>query len=216
MTWSMCAPRFIAAGVAHEPEGMLPSGLLPQAADGVAIQTRKGRSGMNTLVVGVGDMKANGQPECCLVTYALGSCIAVAVYDPLTRVAGLLHFMLPESRLDDAKARRNPFLYADTGVPLLLEAVYRLGARKERLQVRLAGGASMMKQANHFEIGKRNYTAVRKILWREGLMVHGEDVGGHHSRTVWLDQDTGRFWWRDGDRVEREIGGRQKGAIPCR
>lgn len=171
---------------------------------------------MEAIVVGVGDMKANARPDRRLVTYALGSCIAVAVYDPSALVAGMLHFMLPESRLDPSKAERNPYMYADTGVPRLLETVYRLGARKERLLVRLAGGASMMKQASHFEIGRRNYTAVRKILWREGLLVHGEDVGGNQSRTVWLDQTTGRFWWRDAERNEREIGVQQRGAVPCR
>ncbi len=171
---------------------------------------------MEAIVVGVGDMKASDRPDRRLVTYALGSCIAVAVYDPLSHVAGLLHFMLPESRLDPAKAERNPFMFADSGVPALLGAVYRLGARKERLLVRLAGGASMVQSSNHFEIGRRNYTAVRKILWREGLMVHGEDVGGHQSRTVWLDQATGRFWWRDSERREREIGAQPKGVVPCR
>ena len=93
------------------------------------------------LTVGVGDCKVSNAPESVLATYALGSCIAIAIYDPVAAVAGLLHFMLPVSSINPEKAGRNPFIFADTGIPLLLQAAYRLGAKKNRLVVRVVGGA---------------------------------------------------------------------------
>ena len=101
-----------------------------------------------------------------LVTYALGSCIAVAIWDPLARVAGLLHFMLPDSAIDRVSGGNEaPFRYADTGTPKLFRSAYEHGADKRRLIVRLAGGAAVFNDAGIFNIGHRNLTAVRKILW---------------------------------------------------
>ncbi|MBW2066957.1 MAG: chemotaxis protein CheX [Deltaproteobacteria bacterium] len=84
---------------------------------------------MADLVVGVGDMKLSDDPQTVLVTHSLGSCIGLAIYDPLVRVGGLLHYMLPESSLDRAKARENPYMFGDTGIPLLFKGAYDLGAR---------------------------------------------------------------------------------------
>jgi chemotaxis protein CheD len=148
---------------------------------------------LKTLVVGVGDCKLTADPETVLVTYALGSCIAVALYDPETRVAGLLHFMLPESTIDAQGGVACPFRYADTGTPMLFREAYRMGADKKRLIVRLAGGAAVFDDGGVFNIGKRNNTAIRKILWKAGVRIHAEDVGGNCSRTVRLDTGTGKF-----------------------
>ena len=89
---------------------------------------------MSLLTVGVGDCKVSDCAESVLATYALGSCIAVAIHDPVAAVAGLLHFMLPESSLNPDKAGQNPFMFADTGIPLLFHAAYGLGAEKRRLR----------------------------------------------------------------------------------
>lgn len=71
-------------------------------------------------------MKISNTPGTVLVTYSLGSCIAVAIYDPLVRVGGMLHFMLPDSELDPEKAQNNPFMFADTGIPSLFKATSTL------------------------------------------------------------------------------------------
>jgi chemotaxis protein CheD len=148
------------------------------------------------LVVGVGDCHVSNDPESVLVTYALGSCIAVIIHDPVARVGGLLHFMLPESCMDHAKGQQRPFMFADTGIPLLFHGAYELGAEKRRLIVTAAGGAQMMDQQGVFNIGKRNYLSMRKIFWKAGVLIHAEDVGGLASRTVRLEVGSGRVLLR--------------------
>ena len=160
---------------------------------------------MSLLTVGVGDCKISNAAESVLTTYALGSCIAVAIHDPVAAVGGLLHFMLPESSLNPEKASQNPFMFADTGIPLLFHAAYGLGAEKRRLVVRVVGGAQVMDDNGLFNIGKRNHLALRKILWKAGVMLHGEEVGGTSSRTVRLEVDTGRFWIRGPGMEDREM-----------
>ncbi|MDD5531533.1 MAG: chemotaxis protein CheD [Syntrophales bacterium] len=85
---------------------------------------------MAELVVGVADLKVSDNPHDILVTYALGSCIGVAVFDPVSKVGGLIHFMLPDSTLDPEKAREKPAMFADTGIPMLFKSCYELGAEK--------------------------------------------------------------------------------------
>jgi len=160
---------------------------------------------VNLLTVGVGDCKVSNAAEAVLATYALGSCIAVAIHDPVAAVGGLLHFMLPESSVNRDKASQNPFMFADTGIPLLFHAAYGLGAEKRRLVVRAAGGAQVMDEAGVFNIGKRNHLALRKILWKAGVMIHGEEIGGNSSRTVRLEVATGRFLIRGPGMMEREM-----------
>lgn len=160
---------------------------------------------MKPLVVQVADCQVSKDPDGSLVTYALGSCIAVAIHDAAAGVGGLLHLMLPESSIDRAKAHANPYMFADTGVPLLFRSAYERGAEKRRLTVRLAGGAQVMDENGVFNIGKRNYLAVRKILWKAGVLVGGEDVGGKISRTVRLEVGSGKFWLRAAGEPEHEM-----------
>jgi chemotaxis protein CheD len=143
------------------------------------------------MVVGVADLAVSGDVGMHLVTYALGSCLGVVVYDAAARVGALLHVMLPDSALDRAKAESNPAMFVDTGVPRLFREAYRLGAAKERMVVKVAGGASQQGASDLFEIGKRNMIALRKILWKNGVMIKAHDVGGVVSRTMTLDVATG-------------------------
>lgn len=152
---------------------------------------------MNHLTVGISDCKVTSDPDSVLVTYALGSCIAVAVHDPVTSVAGLLHYMLPEASLDWDKAAQNPYMFADTGIPKLLREVCERGAKRSRLVVRIVGGAQTTHSHELFQIGKRNHLAARKLLWKEGLLVKSEAVGGVVSRTVRLETSTGRVLVRE-------------------
>jgi len=164
---------------------------------------------VSKLVVGVGDCRVTGEPGDELVTYALGSCIAVVIWDPVALVGGLLHFMLPDSSLDRVNNGRDyPYRYADTGVPLLFQEAYRMGADKKRLVVRLAGGAAVVADNGVFSIGRRNYAAVRRVLWKAGVMVHAEDVGGTFSRTVRLEVESGRMLARAHGGAEQELAGR--------
>lgn len=165
------------------------------------------------VVVGVADCCVTNQPNASLITYALGSCIAVAIYDPLTRVGGLLHFMLPESSLAREKAERNPYMFADSGVPLLFRRAYSAGAEKKRLVVRLAGGAQVMDDNGVFNIGKRNYLAVRKLLWQAGVLIQAESVGGCESRTVRLEVETGRLLMRTSAGKEQPLEGRNDAVL---
>ena len=151
---------------------------------------------MTSIVVGVADCQISKNPDTTLVTYALGSCVGIGVFDPVCSVGGLLHVLLPESSLNMDKAAKNPHMFADTGVCALLNRCQELGAAKSRLRVWLAGGSAIMDERGVFNIGKRNQLAVRKALWKAGLLTLCEDVGGQKSRTVRLDLSTGTFWVR--------------------
>jgi chemotaxis protein CheD len=139
-------------------------------------------------------MKVSNDPEAMLVTYSLGSCIGVAVYDPEARVAGILHYMLPDSSLDPAKAKAKPFMFADSGIPHLFKEAYKLGAKKQRMRIVVAGGAQILDQQGFFNIGKRNHMALRKIFWKNKVMVSHEDIGGNVNRTVKLSVKDGSCW----------------------
>jgi len=138
------------------------------------------------IIVGVSDMKVSNDPDSVLITYSLGSCIGISIYDSLAKVGGLLHFMLPESKLDEGKARKNPFMFADTGIPALFRAAYELGAVKKRMKVIVVGGAQVLDQKGFFNIGKRNHMAVRKLFWKNRIMIDFEEVGGNVNRTIKL------------------------------
>jgi chemotaxis protein CheD len=142
-------------------------------------------------VIVVGDMKtgANGDQ---LVTHALGSCLGLMVYDPEAKVGGLLHAMLPLSKINPEKAAANPAMFVDTGVPLLFKEIYKLGGEKKRLVVKAAGCGAPLGPNEMFNIGKRNYTVLKKLLWKNGVLIKAEDVGGSNSRTVRFFLDSGR------------------------
>ena len=152
---------------------------------------------MNTLIVGISDCKVSGDPGETLLTYALGSCIAVAVHDPVARIAGLLHFMLPGAAIDRVKAAQNPFMFADTGIPRLLNDTIERGANRRCLIARIVGGARILNGPELFQIGRHNYLAARKLLRKEGLFLAAEAVGGEVSRTVRIDVPTGKTWIRE-------------------
>jgi chemotaxis protein CheD len=138
------------------------------------------------------DCRVTADPRSALVTYALGSCLGLAVYDPVARIGGLLHYMLPDSSLDAAASDWNPFKFADTGIPRLLEDVCELGASKRRLVICAAGAAQILDDNGVFDIGKRNYLGARRLLRKFGLLLMNEAVGGGAFRTVSLEIASGR------------------------
>lgn len=160
---------------------------------------------MSDIIVGISDLKVSGQPDDTLITYALGSCIGVAVYDPVMKVGGLLHFMLPDSTLDANKARENAAMFADTGIPLLFKSCYAIGAEKRRMIVKVAGGASILDDGNYFRIGQKNITALRKIFWRNSVLIDAEDTGRNCNRTVRLEMSSGRCTVKSSDGTVKEL-----------
>ncbi len=142
-------------------------------------------------VVDIADCQVSADREDTLVTYSLGSCIGVTIWDPQVHVGGMIHYMLPESSLSPEKAKLKPAMFADSGVPTLFRAAYELGAVKKRLIVKVAGGSQLLDDNGTFNIGKRNYVMLRKIFWKNGILIDSEDVGGSISRTVRLDVGTG-------------------------
>ena len=138
------------------------------------------------IVVQVSDARIASEPHAVLVTYSLGSCIAVTLYDPAVHLGGMIHFQLPESSMDPQRAQRDPFMFADTGLEVLLGKMLQMGASKSRLVVKIAGGAAMQTGPKGFDIGKRNFLSVRKVFWKHGLLLKGQDVGGSMPRNMYL------------------------------
>jgi chemotaxis protein CheD len=153
---------------------------------------------MKNIIVGVADMKVSNDREAVLITYSLGSCIGVAIYDPVVKVGGLLHYMLPESNLDGFKAEKNPYMFGDAGIPLLFKEAYKFGAKKNRLKIIVAGGAQILDQKGLFNIGQRNYAILRKLFWKNNVMTDFEDVGGNINRTLRLEIEGGKAWLKSG------------------
>jgi chemotaxis protein CheD len=142
--------------------------------------------------IGIGEWHATCDPSEVLVTHSLGSCIGMTVYDAEAGVGGMVHCMLPLSNLDPVKARLQPALYTNLGVPLLLEQVLALGAKRGRLQIKVAGASNLLDEKGMFRIGPRNYMILRKLLWKNDLLITSEDVGGSAPRTLYLYLDSGR------------------------
>jgi len=148
------------------------------------------------LIATISDIKISNNADDVIITYALGSCIGITVYDPVAKVGGLLHYMLPDSMLDEQKAREKPAMFADTGIPLLFKSCYAMGAEKKRMIVNAVGGASILDDANFFRIGQKNIMAMRKIFWKNNVMIKAEDTGANYNRTVRLEMRMGKVFVR--------------------
>lgn len=133
-----------------------------------------------------------GQKVDIIATHALGSCLGLMVYDPIAKVGGLLHAMLPMSKINPPKAKANPSMFVDTGVPTLFKALYEIGGHKARLVIKAAGCGNPLGQNEMFKIGERNYAVLQKLLSINNIPLEAEDVGGTASRAVYLDLETGQ------------------------
>lgn len=139
---------------------------------------------MKLKVIGISDMMVSNSLDESLITYSLGSSIGIIIYDPVACVAGLLHSILPFSKMDIQKASRFPYVFVDTGVSLLFKEAVNLGADKKRLQVSAVGCSSIMDDKVFFNIGERNFTVLRKFLWKNNILLNKKDVGGEVSKTI--------------------------------
>ena len=141
-------------------------------------------------VVGIADMKICRAPG-VLVTYALGSCVGICIYDPVIRLAGLIHIMLPSMYANHAD--KNLLKYADTGIPEMLHKMTAFGGIKRRMTAKIAGGAKMFEITGSSigNIGERNVKSVKEVLRAEGIRIVKEDTGGTHARTLFFDSGNG-------------------------
>jgi chemotaxis protein CheD len=155
-------------------------------------------------VIGISEMKITSKADDILITYSLGSCLGLSLYDPEAGVGGMIHCMLPLSKIDPAKAQRTPSMFVDTGVPKLLQKLFDAGATRKNLVAKVAGCGQLMDEKKLFKIGERNYTVLRKILWKNNILIAAEDVYGTVSRTMALYMESGKTTLKVGGK-EREL-----------
>jgi chemotaxis protein CheD len=159
------------------------------------------------IVIGIGEYAVSDKPGAILVTHALGSCVAVCLWDPASRVAGMLHFLLPDSRVNPVRAQQQPATFADLGVPMLFQAAYKIGAVKQRCVVRLVGGADVtgVQGQGLLEVGRRNQVAAKNLLWRNGVLIKAERLGGCEPRNVLLSVSDGTLRITSGNQLVAEL-----------
>ncbi|MDR1916540.1 MAG: chemotaxis protein CheD [Synergistaceae bacterium] len=144
--------------------------------------------------VGMADLVVSKHPA-TLITLGLGSCIGLVIYDQISKTAGMVHIMLPDSR--EAKNIPKPGKFADTAIPLLLEELAKLGVNKSQLRAKMAGGAQMFsmpgKDSAIFAVGTRNVEATTKMLAAAGIRLVSSDTGGSKGRSVEFSTETMKF-----------------------
>lgn len=155
------------------------------------------------VVIGVGDLAVSNNIQVTLTTYALGSCVGIVAYDPVSRAGGLLHIMLPDSSISKDKAAAQPAMFCDTGLPLFMRELAGVKAERNRLKIFLAGGACVLSGPDSFKIGERNVAAVKAWLAAQGLRPVGADLGGTVNRTLHLDLSTGGLTVKLPDRSDK-------------
>ena len=158
------------------------------------------------IMVGIGEMGISSASGDVVKTMALGSCVAVVFVAAKYQAVGMVHIALPDSNIDPEKAAKTPGYFADTAIPHLIKAFKKIGVRKpSEITVKLVGGATIMDPTGTFNIGKRNVLAARKILWKYRLGAKAEDVGKDFSRTVWVENNSGKVKIYSPDRGEWEV-----------
>lgn len=125
-----------------------------------------------------------------LITIGLGSCVGITLYDKYKKIGGMVHIMLPENRKG-----LKPAKYADTGIPLLIEEMKKLGAKKNHMKAKIAGGAKMFSvtsKDSSLNVGERNVIKVKEVLKDLGISILGQDTGANYGRTMKFFTDDGR------------------------
>ncbi len=146
---------------------------------------------MKPINVGIGDYSVSGKKDDVIKTYALGSCVAVVMYDKVRKVAGLIHIALPDSSVNSKKATHKPGYFVDTGLPAFMKEMGNKDATRNGVWIKIVGGSNIMDDEGRFDIGKRNVLAIKKFLWKNKLGIIEEEVGGNISRTVSVSAATG-------------------------
>lgn len=155
--------------------------------------------------VGMADLAVCISPD-SVTTLGLGSCVGVAIRDPITKIGGLAHVMLPDSGA--IRNNSNIYKFADTGITELINQMEKAGAKRSRMVAKLAGGAQMFAFQNKSElvrVGDRNVEACRAKLKEFGIRILAEDTGQNFGRTVVYYPETGDYVIKAVGKEERVI-----------
>ena len=139
------------------------------------------------IIVGISDQNVAFPPD-TLITYALGSCVGICIFDPVARYAGMSHILLPSSSLTTND--KNIYKFADTAIKALVSIMETRGCRRTRMTAKIAGGANMFLSSGQ-SIGDRNVHAVKEELGKLRIRIVAEDCGGNYGRTIQLDPQDG-------------------------
>jgi chemotaxis protein CheD len=145
---------------------------------------------MSVNAIGIGEMLVTRNREDIIKTYALGSCVAVMIYDK-DGIGGMVHIALPDSSIIEDADNKPPGYFADKALPALIEKMKRFGSSLKKIWIKIAGGSDSNYENDNFNIGKRNILAVKKFLWKNGLGIISEETGGKISRTIELHLNDG-------------------------
>ncbi|MBN2651862.1 MAG: chemotaxis protein CheD [Spirochaetales bacterium] len=158
-------------------------------------------SSKNKLIVGISDLKVSSQASDLIITYSLGSCLGLSVYDPVRKAGGILHAMLSRGDLDSVKSKAKPAMFVDTGIIEIFTKLEKLGCNRKNFIVKAAGCGSAIDTKGFFEVGKKNFLMMKKILWMNNLLLKGQVVGGSDPKTLFLDISTGKTYVKSGQNV---------------
>ncbi len=146
-------------------------------------------------------MRASKDPGSVVSTYALGSCLGITLYDPAKKVGGMLHAMLPSSKINNSTGRREA-MFLDTGMPILFKMLNHFGADIRQLECKVFGGAQVLQADRFFKIGAKNIDTFDAMVREMGLNLKAREVGGQVNRTIKLHLQTGQVWVKTPNKVE--------------
>jgi chemotaxis protein CheD len=164
--------------------------------------------GTDLFLISMADLAVVRNQAVTLCTPPLGACLAVAIFDPVAKVAGVLNSMLPEASIDPVRARNRPGMFLDSGISALLEQAMKLEAQPERLVICVAGGARILDETSYFNIGNRNFEVLEKCLKERGLRLAAAEVGGLSNRALQMNATTGE--------VRLKISGQASTKVLCK
>lgn len=149
---------------------------------------------MRDIIIGIGDLFACKDVNMVLKTFALGSCVAVTIYDQQNQTGAMVHIALSDSKVNEEKSLAKPGYFVNTAIPALIKKIKKIhpSFQPSNCIVKLIGGASVLNDENFFNIGQKNITTAKKLLSHYGFKISGEDTGGKISRTVTLSIETGK------------------------
>ena len=156
--------------------------------------------------VGMADLSTAREPD-ILTTLGLGSCVGIALYDSVTKITGLAHIMLPDSK--EIRNNSNIAKFADTGIVETVRRMEEAGAKRSRITAKIAGGACMfafaMKENDALNVGDKNVKAVKKVLGELKIPILADDTGLNYGRTVIIDYNTGMLTIKAVGKPEKQI-----------
>lgn len=156
--------------------------------------------------VGMADMKLCEPPN-GLTTLGLGSCVGIALYDPISKISGMVHVMLPDSTKIRNNANKSKF--ADTGIVETFESMIKMGAKASNIVAKIAGGAQMFSygggNSDVMNVGERNVEATKTILKNLNIRLLSEDTGLNYGRTIIFDSNNGDLIIRAVGKPEKKI-----------